>query len=240
MNVRFLAAGDRAVLIEFGARIDCELSKLVIGFNAIIRSNPPAGVVETVPTFRSLMIYYNPLKTSRSELENTLSELIDRHEKPAATTKLWHIPVCYEGEFAPDLEEVARLTGLTPAEVVARHSAIEFHVYMLGFLPGFPYMGDLPEALALPRRADPRLRVPAGSVSIATSLTAIYPYESPGGWHLIGATPIQLFDPDRTPPALFAPGDAVRFQPIDAAAFVAIRRAVADRRYEVESDPAPR
>jgi inhibitor of KinA len=114
------------------------------------------------------------------------------------------------------------------------HSGIRFHVYMLGFLPGFPYMGDLPPQLALPRRADPRLRVPAGSISIATTLTAIYPYESPGGWHLIGATPIRMFDPERPKPALFAPGDAVRFQPIDPAAFASIRRAVENRNYEAE------
>ena len=108
---------------------------------------------------------------------------------------------------------------------------------MLGFLPGFPYMGDLPKALALPRRADPRLRVPAGSISIATSLTAIYPYESPGGWHLIGTTPIRLFDAGRPGPALFAPGDTVIFNPIDGASFAAIRRTVEDRSYEVESEP---
>ena len=108
---------------------------------------------------------------------------------------------------------------------------------MLGFLPGFPYMGDLPPQLALPRRSDPRLRVPAGSISIATSLTAVYPYESPGGWHLIGATPIRIFDPERPRPALFAPGDAVRFQPIDAGAYASIRRAVETRSYDVESAP---
>ena len=108
---------------------------------------------------------------------------------------------------------------------------------MLGFLPGFPYMGDLPPQLALPRRADPRLRVPAGSISIATSLTAIYPYESPGGWRLIGATPIRVFDPERPKPALFAPGDAVRFQPIDAAAYASIRRAVESGSYVVECAP---
>ncbi|TMJ63293.1 MAG: 5-oxoprolinase subunit PxpB, partial [Alphaproteobacteria bacterium] len=149
----------------------------------------------------------------------------------------WHVPVCYEGEFAPDLAQVARLTGLMPNDVVALHSGTRFHVYMLGFLPGFPYMGDLPPQLALPRRADPRLRVPAGSISIATSLTAIYPYESPGGWHLIGATPIRMFDPERPKPALFAPGDAVSFQPIDPTAFASIRRAVETRSYEVESAP---
>jgi inhibitor of KinA len=111
---------------------------------------------------------------------------------------------------------------------------------MLGFLPGFPYMGDLPPELTLPRRADPRLRVPAGSISIATSLTAIYPYESPGGWHLIGATPIRMFDPERPEPALFAPGDRVSFYPIDAAEFAAIRAAAANRSYQVERAPVAR
>jgi KipI family sensor histidine kinase inhibitor len=154
-----------------------------------------------------------------------------------AGSTLWRVPVCYEGEFAPDLAEVARLTGLTPDEVVVLHSGTRFHVYMLGFLPGFPYLGDLPERLALPRRADPRLRVPAGSISIATSLTAIYPYESPGGWHLIGATPIRLFDAERPCPALLAPGDAVIFDPVDRAAFASMRRAVEDRSYTVESEP---
>jgi inhibitor of KinA len=114
---------------------------------------------------------------------------------------------------------------------------VRYHVYMLGFLPGFPYMGDLPPQLALPRRADPRLRVPAGSVSIATTLTAIYPYESPGGWHLIGVTPIRLFDPARPRPALLAPGDIVRFEPIDLASFAEIRKAVGSGDYEVANEP---
>ncbi len=114
---------------------------------------------------------------------------------------------------------------------------MRFHVYMLGFLPGFPYMGDLPPQLALPRRADPRVRVPAGSISIATTLTAIYPYESPGGWRLIGTTPIRLFDLARTPPALLAPGDAVLFQPIDAAAFAAIKEEVERGGFALESEP---
>ena len=182
----------------------------MLRLDAIIRSNPPVGIVETVPTFRSLAIYYDPLLTSRGELQRAIEPLLDLGDNPRAGARLWHVPVCYEGEFAPDLAEVARLTGLTPNDVVALHSGTRFHVYMLGFLPGFPYMGDLPPQLALPRRADPRLRVPAGSISIATSLTAIYPYESPGGWHLIGATPIRMFDPERPKPALFAPGDAVK------------------------------
>jgi KipI family sensor histidine kinase inhibitor len=237
MKVRFVSAGDRALVVEFGDGVDRGLSERVLRLDAIIRSNRVAGIVETVPTFRSLAVYYDPLLTSRGELQRAIEPLLDLGDSRRAGAKLWRVPVCYEGEFAPDLAEVARLTGLAPNDVVALHSGTLFHVYMLGFLPGFPYMGDLPAPLALPRRADPRLRVPAGSISIATSLTAIYPFESPGGWHLIGVTPIRMFDPEHPKPALFAPGDAVRFQPIDAAAFASIRRAVENRSYDAESAP---
>jgi len=237
MKERFLSAGDRALIVEFGDRIDRRLSHDVLRLNATIRSKALSGVVETVPTFRSLMIHFDPLVTTRGDLEHAIRSLLDHDLGQRSEATLWRIPVCYEGELAPDLTEVAQLTGLTPGEVVAMHSRTRYHVYMLGFLPGFPYMGDLPVELALPRRADPRLRVPAGSISIATSLTAIYPYESPGGWHLIGLTPIRLFDVGRPRPALFAPGDTVIFKPIDGASFAAIRRAVEARSYEVESEP---
>ena len=240
MKVRFLSAGDRALVVEFCDRVDRALSEQVLRLDAAIRSTPPAGIVETVPTFRSLTVYYDPLLANRAELQRAIAAFLDLGEKARSGARLWQVPVCYEGGFAPDLAEVARVTGLTPEEVVALHSATQFHVYMLGFLPGFPYMGDLPPQLALQRRADPRLRVPAGSVSIATSLTAIYPYESPGGWHLIGATPIRMFDPERPEPALFAPGDAVRFRQVDMATFGSIRQAVENRSYEVESEPLER
>jgi len=237
MKVRFLSAGDRALVVEFGDRADRALSDDVLRLDAAIRSEALSGVVETVPTFRSLMIYFDPLVIARAELERAVTGLLDRGPGSAIEATLWRVPVCYEGEFAPDLDEVARLTGLTPGEVVAMHSGTRYHVYMLGFLPGFPYMGDLPQELALPRRADPRLRVPAGSISIATTLTAIYPYESPGGWHLIGATPIRLFDPERSRPALLAPGDSVVFDPIAPPAFATIRCAADKGSYKVESAP---
>ena len=237
MPVRFLSVGDRAFAVEFGDRIDRTLSSAVLRLDAVIRAERPAGVVETVPTFRSLLVHYDPLATSRADLEHAIVGLLDRDGGGHAAARLWRIPVCYEGEFAPDLAEVAQLTGLAPGDVVALHCGVRYHVYMLGFLPGFPYLGDLPAALALPRRADPRLRVPAGSIAIATSLTAIYPYESPGGWHLIGATPIPFFDGAQSPPALLAAGDAVLFEPIDPAAFAAIRRAVTGSGYRIDSEP---
>lgn len=237
MNVRFLSAGDRALVVEFGDGVDRALSERVLGLDAIIRANAPDGLVETVPTFRSLMVYYDPLVTGRAKLEQAICGLLDQRDAHRNGTTLWRVPVCYEAEYAPDLAEVARLTRLTTADVVALHSGTPFHVYMLGFLPGFPYMGDLPKELALPRLADPRLRVPPGSISIATSLTAIYPYESPGGWHLIGTTPIRLFDPESARPALFAPGDAVVFDAIDTAAFASIRRLVENHNYTMENTP---
>jgi inhibitor of KinA len=237
MTVRFLSAGDRALVVEFGNRVDRDLSDEVLRLDTNLRSSALPGVVETVPTFRSLMVHYDPLVTSRADLEDAISGRLDRQAKPRDSATLWRVPVCYKGEFAPDLAEVARLTGATPSEVVALHGAVLYHVYMLGFLPGFPYMGDLPRQLALPRRADPRLRVPAGSVSIATNLTAIYPYESPGGWHLIGTTPIRLFDPERPRPALLDPGDIVRIEPIDPASFAAIKKAVDSGNYQVATEP---
>jgi inhibitor of KinA len=227
VKVRFLSVGDTGLAVELGDAVDRETSRAVLRLDRALRAARPVGVVETVPTFRSLLVHYDPLATSRGELETAIAGLFTDDRSPPPNPRLWRIPVCYEGEFAPDLDAVARLTGLAPGEVVAAHSGVCYHVYMLGFLPGFPYLGDLPQALALPRRADPRLRVPAGSVAIATTLSAIYPFESPGGWHLIGTTPLRLFDPARNPPALLAAGDAVIFEPIDASAFAAIRTRVA-------------
>lgn len=237
MPVRFLAVGDRALAVEFGDAIDRALSADVLRLDRAMRAAPPAGIIETVPTFRSLLVHYDPLATSGADLERAITVLLERDESAESRARLWRIPVCYAGDFAPDLEEVARLTGLPPAEVVALHAGERYHVYMLGFLPGFPYMGDLPPRLALPRRADPRVRVPAGSISIATTLTAIYPYESPGGWHLIGATPLRFFDPARDPPSLLAAGDAVLFDPIDEAAFARLREAADAGRFTAESEP---
>ena len=239
MKVRFLSAGDRALVVEFGERIDRALSDDVLQLDARLRSRPLPGVVETVPTFRSLMVHYDPLVTTRDALERAIANLLDREVRPRSAGTLWRVPVCYDGEFAPDLAEVARLTGLSPGEVVALHSGTLYHVYMLGFLPGFPYMGDLPARLALPRRADPRIRVPAGSIAIATNLTAIYPFESPGGWHLIGATPIRLFDPARAQPALLAPGDAVQMR-ADGCGGVRVDQAGGPRRHLPDRERANR
>ena len=150
----------------------------------------------------------------------------------------WFMPACYEAEYAPDMDDVAARTGLTAEAVIALHSGRDYHVYMIGFLPGYPYMGDLPDELSLPRRDYPRLKVPAGSIAIAMAMTAIYAVASPGGWHLIGRTPVRLFDPARRPAALLRPGDRVRFEPVPLADYAAIERACADGSYEVRNEVA--
>ncbi|HET9664034.1 MAG TPA: 5-oxoprolinase subunit PxpB [Burkholderiales bacterium] len=236
MTVRFLPSGDTAIVVEFGDRIDRELNQRVLRLNTAVRAARIPGVVETLPTFRSLMVHYDPLLTQCATLITIIERLLDAGTDDARPAKVWRIPACYEGRHAPDLDEVARRSTLSPAEVVRLHSITQYQVYMIGFSPGFPYMGDVPEPLALPRRTDPRVRVPAGSIAIAAGMTSIYPLESPGGWHLIGATPARLFDLSWTQPALLAPGDSVCFEPIGSREFDAIQAAVASGSYRVACD----
>ena len=226
------------MIVEFGDSIDRVLSDRVLRLSALVRAANLPGVVETVPTFRSLMVHYEPLATDNASLTAAIEKLLDTSRDEPKPVKLWRIPACYAISHAPDLAEVAQRTGLSAAEVVRLHSGTRFHVYMLGFVPGYPYMGDLPDPLVLPRRTDPRIRVPAGSIAIATNMTAIYPLESPGGWHLIGSTPIRLFDLRWPRPALLNPGDAVRFEPVSVHEFDAIRAAVAADAYQVSCETA--
>ena len=227
MTPRMLDCGDTAVTVEFGNLISPALLAAVNALDAAIlrrRDDPAlAGIVETVPTFRSLTVIYDPLATSREILESALARLLEESGDAAPREgRHWRLPVCYGGEHGPDLEHVAAASGLAVDELCACHAGAEYAVYMLGFLPGFPFMGELPPSLQLPRRSEPRVRVPAGSVAIATGLTAIYPWESPGGWHLLGRCPAPLFDASRAAPALLAAGDRVSFEPIDEATFVSL------------------
>lgn len=236
MDVRFLPAGDTALIVEFGDRIERALSDRVLQLSERIHAAELPGIVETVPTFRSLMVHYDPTVTNGAQLAGEIRARIKEVEGRARRRRLWRLPACYAPNFAPDLDWVAEQTGLAPREIIARHGETQFHVYMIGFAPGCPYMGDLPAELDLPRRVDPRQRVPAGSIAIATGLSIIYPVESPGGWHLIGATPVRLFDPQWEEPSLLAPGDAVRFEPIGPEDYEAIRAAVAANSYVAVSE----
>lgn len=248
MSFRILDAGDAALTIEFGSIIDPALLAEVNALDAAVLRRKQAGelpgVIETMPTFRSLTVFFDPLVTDRDAVLATLQPLIAAAEHGSTTDgRHWRLPVCYEGEAAPDLAEVAGAIGIGEDEVVALHSGAEYLVYMIGFLPGFPFMGDLPAPLRLPRRAQPRVRVPAGSVAIATGLTAIYPWESPGGWHLLGRCPVPLFDAGRTSPSLLAAGDRVRFVPVSAEECRAIEAGLASAEIDpmqwLESAPTP-
>ena len=224
---RILTAGDSALVVEFGDRIDPAINREVRAlWRAVERAALP-GVVELQPTYRSLLVCFDPLEADVDRLRARLLE-IDRQKDEAGedAPRVIEVPTSYGGEFGPDLAFVARHNGLAEDEVVAIHSAASYLVYMLGFSPGFPYLGGMPERIAAPRLDTPRTSIPAGSVGIAQRQTGIYPVESPGGWRLIGRTPLPLFDPERDPPALFEPGDTIRFVRVSAKEYRAIEARV--------------
>ncbi|MCB1909761.1 MAG: 5-oxoprolinase subunit PxpB [Rhodocyclaceae bacterium] len=232
-GVRLLPCGDGALTVEFGRSIDEQVLARVEAFADALReaaqAGRPAGVHDIVQTFRSVTLRYDPLVLSFEELCSRVGEFLDAPPTGApATDRRWRLPVCYGGAFGPDLADVAHATGRTPAQVCADHAATRYRVAMLGFLPGFAFMDGVSPYLRLPRRQDPRLRVPPGSVAIAGRLTAIYPWQSPGGWHLLGRCPLPLFDASRPAPALLAPGDRVRFAAIGVDQFEALSRRCAE------------
>lgn len=214
---RFLPAGDAAISIELANAIDEEVSAAVARLDAALNRRPPAGLIETVPTYRSVLVYFDPLRLDPAELRaRTLDALAADLSGPVAEPRRWDIPVVYGGEAGPDLEPVAARLGLTPDRVVSLHSGADYRVYMIGFMPGFPYLGLAPPELNIPRLSTPRTRVPGGSVAIAMRQTCIYPYVSPGGWHLLGRTDFRPFDLERDPPFRVEVGDRVRFIPVAA------------------------
>lgn len=206
--------GDSAILLTLGDVVDRGLNRRVHACAHSISSAELAGVTDVVPAYASLAVHYDASAVSAEEMLRSLRAIVrpsSPREAEPPTGALVTIPVRYDG---PDLASVAKATGLAVDEIVARHSAIEYYVYMMGFAPGFAYLGDLDPALRLPRLEVPRPRVPRGSVAIAGAQTAVYPHETPGGWHLIGTTGLALFDAERDPPALLRAGDRVRFEPV--------------------------
>lgn len=216
---RLLDAGCGALTIEFGREVDpaaaARVQALDRAVQAAIDRGALPGVIETMPTFRSLTVLYDPLRTRRAALDAALAPLLAAPvEAATGAGRCWRLPVAYGGEAGADLPALAESAGLSPEAVVQLHAGAVYRVAMIGFLPGFPFMDGLPAALHRPRRTEPRLRVPAGAVAVAMGLTAIYPWPSPGGWHLLGRCPVPLFDASRAAPALLAPGDRVRFTPV--------------------------
>lgn len=217
-------AGDTLVLLEFDPVIDPAINRRVIALAATIADAALAGVLDVVPAYASVGVHVDPLRFDPSALEAVAARaLADESYDAAADRRVVEIPVHYGGAGGPDLADVAAFAGCTPDDVIARHSAGLYRVYMLGFLPGFAYLGSVDRSIAMPRRSSPRTRVPAGSVGIAGAQTGVYPCDSPGGWQLVGWTPARMFDAGRAMPALLAPGDHVRFVAVapDADAAVA-------------------
>ncbi len=207
--------GDRALIVELGDGINPELNQKVRKLALALGDRSLEGLLDIVPTYRSLLIIYDPLKMGLAKLQHRIENLqkkIDEIQIPEPKTA--EIPVLYGGEYGSDLDWVAQFHKISPKEAIRLHSGTTYQVYMIGFNPGFPYLGELPEGLVTPRRETPRTLIPAGSVAIAQKQTGIYPAESPGGWQVIGRTPLKLFDPSQSPPTLLAMGDRVRFFPI--------------------------
>jgi len=213
-DYRVLNAGDTALVVEFGESIDRRLSTWVLALARRLNEARLEGIVETVPTFRSLLVHYDPLILPTASLAAHIAELMRGLQVTEQGGRLWRLPACYDPGLGLDLVDVAARTGLSPAQVIERHSAVTYHVYMLGFLPGQAYMGDVPAELALARRESPRQRIPAGSLAIASAMTCIFPMETPCGWHLIGRSPVALWEGGVRPHALLAPGDKVSFAPV--------------------------
>jgi len=224
-GLRFQIASDQSLLVYFGDGIAPETHRQVVKMLRLLQSQPIAGVRDLHPAYASLLINFNCFTLAHDELEAVLRQYFDRvKDIPLPEPKHVEIPVCYGGEFGPDLADVAAAHGIAPSRVIDLHVSAEYFVYFLGFAPGFAYLGGLPAEIATPRLAAPRKRVPAGSVGIAGNQTAVYPFHTPGGWRLIGRTPVSLFRSDRQQMSLLTIGDVVRFKPISVEHFAELAK----------------
>lgn len=227
MSARFLPAGDSAIAVEFGREIDFNINNQVAAMRTVIEAaideGKIKGIVELVPTYGSLLVVYDQLAVGYAGLIEQLKILAEGLEGVEIPDReVVEIPVVYGGEYGPDLGIVAQLNSLSEDEVIKRHSEAEYPIYMLGFVAGFPYLGGMDKSIAAPRKQTPRLKIPAGSVGIAGQQTGIYSVESPGGWQIIGRTPLKLYDADGEKPILLRAGQSIRFKPITEAEYEAM------------------
>lgn len=225
-------SGDTSVTVVFGDEISKDIHLRIRAFDEALLDEQIEGIYETVPTYCALTVHYAPEIIRYEELKAKLQTLLGRrHEAQKIATVVMEIPVCYGGDFGPDLPHVAEHNGLSPEEVIRIHTGAEYLIYMLGFTPGFSYMGGMDERIATPRLKNPRVLIPAGSVGIAGSQTGIYPIDSPGGWQLIGRTPVRLYDAGRDTPILLDAGMHVKFVPINEAEYQRILSRVEAGKY---------
>ena len=221
---RFLDAGEAALSIEFGDSVDPDINARVLALDAALQGAKPEGLIETLPTYRALLVCYEPLVLSRRRLVALVEAQLAAPplDQPATVPARWRLPCCYEGQCGEDLIEAAARLGLTPARFVELHAGAEYRAYMYGFAPGWCYLGGLPQALSLPRRATPRGPTPPGAVLIGGGLALVASNPMPTGWYVVGRTPERLFSPSREPPLFIAPGDVLRFEPVGLESFHAL------------------
>jgi KipI family sensor histidine kinase inhibitor len=239
-EARILLAGDCAMTVEFGRQVDPQIHALALGFSRALDEMSDgghlAGVIEWAPAFGSVTVYYDPEQISQESLAGILLDVARKRATASAAGLRWRIPACFDPDFAPDLEELADAKKITPETLITLMTQPVYRVYMLGFLPGFPYLGGLPATLEMPRLATPRPAVPAGSIAITGRMCAVYPWQSPGGWRLLGRTPVQMFEvSDKRRPALLAAGDEVQWYSIDRAAYGEIEAQVRHGVFEVSA-----
>ena len=225
-GAQFQPASDQSLLVYFGARISLESHGKVVRLLRLLQSEPVAGIRDLHPAYCSLLIKFDGLRFTHEDVEAILRTYLDRLQSvPVPEPREMEIPVCYGGDFGPDLADVCALHGMTPAQVVELHTSVTYTVYFLGFVPGFAYLGELPDALVTPRLTVPRRSVPAGSVGIAGKQTGVYPFATPGGWRLLGRTPIKMFRSDENALSFLTIADRVRFTPISPEEFLAFEQA---------------
>lgn len=233
-DIRILTAGDSSLLVEFGKEISPDINRKIAATVQLMKEQHIEGVVDIIPAFCSLLINYDPRVISYEEMKQRLQDLIKVDAKAEAGRKrVFEIPVCYGGEYGPDIANIAKNAGLSEKEVIEIHSSRDYLIYMLGFLPGFTYLGGLDERIHTPRLATPRIKINAGSVGIGGSQTGIYPLDSPGGWQLMGMTPVKTYDPEREIPILVEAGDYIRFVPITEEEYLEIKAQVERGIYQV-------
>ncbi|MDC7286865.1 5-oxoprolinase subunit PxpB [Blautia schinkii] len=232
-NIRILTAGDSSILVEFGKEISPEINRKITATVQLMREQHIEGVVDVIPAFCSLLINYDPRVVSYDEIRERMQNLVKVDASVSEERRrIFEIPVCYGGEYGPDIANIAEHAGLSEEEVIKIHSSRDYLIYMLGFLPGFCYLGGLDERIHTPRLANPRIKINAGSVGIGGSQTGIYPLDSPGGWQLMGMTPVKTYDPGREVPILVEAGDYIRFKPIDEDEFKRIKELVDRGEYQ--------
>lgn len=231
-KVKYLVAGDSALIVEFGQEINPRINGKVRAFVALLKEQYIEGVTDILPTFRSVMISYDPRFILFNDIKEQVQKLVKTTEiRKMEKKKIIEIPVCYGGVYGPDMAYVMEHTNLTQEEVITLHTNPEYLIYMLGFLPGFAYLGGLDQRLVTPRLATPRMKIDAGCVGIGGEQTGIYPLDSPGGWQIIGKTPIKPYDPNREEPFLYEAGHFIRFKPITESQYLEIKALVNKNAY---------